>query len=127
VSHSLIADLLLVIHFLFIAFILVGQALILIGYFKNWNWVRHLIFRICHILAITVVVVQAWLNQICPLTIWESALRKTAGEPPYSGTFVQHWIGQIVYYDAPQWVFTVAYSLFGALVLISWCLVRPER
>jgi hypothetical protein len=125
--HSLMADVILVIHFLFIAFVLVGQACIVIGYFRSWHWVRRLMFRVCHILAIAVVVAQAWANQLCPLTLWENALRETAGGRPYAETFVQHWVGRLVYYDAPQWFFTVAYSLFGAVVLFSWVWVRPEK
>ena len=73
--YSLMADVILAIHFLFIAFVLVGQACIVTGYFRSWHWVRHLMFRVCHILAIAVVVAQGWANQLCPLTRWESALR----------------------------------------------------
>lgn len=125
--HSLMADLILVIHFLFIVFVLGGQVCIVIGYFRNWHWVHHLAFRVCHILAIGIVIAQAWVNQLCPLTLWENALREVAGEPTYAKTFVQHWLGKLVYYDAPQWLFTVAYSLFGAVVLFSWFCVRPAK
>jgi hypothetical protein len=52
-------------------------------------------------------------------------LRLAAGQPAYQGTFVQEWVGRLIYYDAPLWVFAVIYSLFGALVLASWIWVRP--
>ena len=125
--HSLMADVILVIHFLFIAFVVVGEACIVIGYFRNWHWVRRLMFRVFHILAIAVVVAQAWANKLCPLTLWENALREPAGGRPYGGTFIQHWVGRLVYYDLPQWFFTVAYSLFGAVVLLTWVWVRPGK
>jgi hypothetical protein len=124
---SLVADAILILHFGFIAFVVGGEVCVVVGYFRNWRWVRNLAFRICHALAIGVVVGQAWLEQICPLTDWENALRNAAGEDPYSGTFVQHWIGRMVYYDAPAWVFTLVYSLFGALVLFSWIWVKPGK
>lgn len=125
--YSLVADAILVIHCGFIAFVLGGQACVVVGYFRNWRWVRNFTFRVCHVLAIGIVVAQAWANQVCPLTIWENTLRDAAGGQSYSRTFVEHWVGRLVYYDAPQWIFTVAYSLFGALVLLSWAWIKPER
>lgn len=125
--YSLAADVILVVHCGFIAFVLGGQACVVVGFFRNWRWVRNLIFRICHILAIGFVAAQAWANQLCPLTVWESTLRGAAGEQSYPRSFIEYWVGRLVYYDAPQWVFTIAYSLFGALVLASWIWVRPEK
>jgi hypothetical protein len=126
-TYSLLADALLVVHFAFIVFVVGGQVGVLVGGFRHWCWVRNWTFRLCHLLAIGIVIAQAWAHQICPLTIWENALRRAAGESPYAGTFVGHWVGRIVYYDAPQWVFILAYSLFGTVVLLSWVWVRPRR
>lgn len=125
--YSLAADAILVVHFAFVVFVVGGQILVTVGYFLNWHWVRNLTFRICHLLAIGVVVAQAWASQLCPLTIWESKLRYMAAEHMYQGSFVEHWVGRLIYYDAPQWVFIVVYSLFGALVLITWVWVRPQK
>lgn len=125
--YSVLADAILVAHFAFIIFVLGGQAYVVVGYFRNWRWVRNLTFRVSHILAIGIVAVLAWVNQICPLTVWESNLRDAAGEQTYQGSFIEHWIGRLVYYDAPQWVFTVTYSLFGALVFYTWIWIRPEK
>ncbi|MFC1601475.1 DUF2784 domain-containing protein [Candidatus Sumerlaeota bacterium] len=94
---------------------------------RNREAARNLTFRICHLLAIGIVVAQAWWGRICPLTSWENAAHQAAGEQAYSGSFVAHWVGSLIYYDAPQWVFTVAYLLFGGLVLASWYWVRPQR
>jgi len=123
----LLADIILVVHFLFIIFVVLGQASIIVGYFNDWSWVRNLIFRIAHLFSIGLVVVQAWAGQFCPLTLWESELREAVGAHPYTGTFVQHWVGRIIYYDGPQWIFTAIYTLFGTIVLISWIFVRPLR
>jgi hypothetical protein len=125
--YQLIADSILVVHFAFIGFVLVGQVCVVVGYFRKWQWVRNATFRVCHILAIGIVVAQAWMGQLCPLTIWENSLRQMVGEQSYTGTFVEHWVGKLVYYDVPLWCCTVAYSFFGALVLFSWFWVKPER
>ena len=127
-SHTyylLAADLLLVTHALFVAFVIFGLLFVLVGRFLGWSWVRNLWFRIAHLAAISVVVLQSWFGMICPLTTWEMALRDKAGDAVYDGTFVSHWISSILYYNVPAWVFVVGYTLFGLLVVIAWIWVRP--
>jgi len=127
-AHSLLlADSLLVIHFLFVAFVVVGQAMIMFGAAARWRWVKNRWFRIAHLMAIGVVAAQAWAGRYCPLTVWENALRHAAGEEGYATGFVAHWAGLLIYYDAPLWVFTVIYTLFAMLVAIYWFVARPER
>ena len=121
-----LADAILVLHVSFVVFVVLGLVIIYIGYWCDWGWVRNKSFRIAHLLAIGVVVLQSWLGAICPLTIWEMKLRHMAGAATYSGSFIQHWLHTFLYYDAPDWVFIVVYSLFGAVVLLSWFLVRPR-
>lgn len=124
--YLLAADALLFLHVLFVAFVVFGLVLILVGRFLDWSWVRNAWFRIAHLAAIGIVVLQSWLGIICPLTIWEMALRQRAGDAVYSGTFIGHWLESILYYEAPAWVFAVCYTVFGALVVISWFWVRPH-
>ncbi|WP_233009352.1 DUF2784 domain-containing protein [Rheinheimera faecalis] len=123
----LLADAILVVHVLFVCFVVLGLVAVYLGYFLNWLWVRNLSFRLLHLLAIGIVVLQSWLGVICPLTIWEMALRKEAGAGTYAGSFIQHWLHQLLFYTAPEWVFILLYSAFGLLVLASWFLVRPKR
>ncbi len=121
-----LADMILVVHFLFVCFVVFGLLLIYLGYFLNWAWVRNRLFRITHLIAIGIVVLQAWLGVICPLTTWEMALREKAGTAFYSGSFIQHWLQSLLYYTAPDWVFILLYTAFAALVLSSWFVVRPN-
>jgi len=122
----LVADAILLLHVLFVAFVVVGLALIFAGRALSWSWVRNPWFRIAHLAAIGVVVVQSWLGVICPLTTWEMALRSRAGDATYSGSFISHWLETILYYQAPAWVFVVCYTALGALVVASWFWVRPR-
>ena len=124
--YLLAADVILLVHVLFVVFVIAGLVLILFGRFRNWSWVRSPGFRLAHLLAIGVVVLQAWLGRICPLTIWEMALRERAGDATYEGAFIAHWLQSVLYYDLPAWVFTLAYTVFGGLVLASWIWVRPR-
>lgn len=121
-----LADAILIIHVLFVAFVVLGLVAIYVGYFLNWRWVRRRIFRVTHLCAIGYVVVQSWLGMVCPLTTWEIALRAEAGAGTYSGSFIQHWLHRFLYFTAPEWVFVLIYSLFGSLVVASWFVVRPR-
>lgn len=121
------ADAVLVIHFAYIAFVVAGLVLTLIGGFRDWEWVRGFRFRILHLCAILLVVVEAWLGVMCPLTQWESGLREAAAGTGYSHGFIAYWLRSLVYYDLPPFVFTLAYTVFGALVVLTWALVPPRR
>ena len=121
------ADALLILHTILVAFVILGLVATFAGYFLNWRWVRNFWFRLSHLAVIAIVVLQSWLGVLCPLTSWEMALRAKAGEAGYEGSFIQHWLQSILYYSAPDWVFSLAYTVFGALVLASWFVVRPER
>ena len=126
VLYLLAADAILLFHALFVAFVIMGLLLIFVGKFLSWSWVRSPWFRWAHLIGIEVVVIQAWLGVICPLTIWESALRSKAGDSVYTGSFIAHWLEALLYYRAPEWVFVAAYTTFGLLVGISWFWVRPR-
>lgn len=126
VLYRLLADAVLALHAGFVFFVVVGLIVILIGGARGWRWVRNPWFRLGHLGAIGVVVLQAWLGVICPLTTLEMQLRAKAGDAVYSGSFVAHWLKNLLYYDAPAWVFVVCYTVFGLLVLASWILVRPR-
>lgn len=122
-----LADIVLTLHVAFVVFVVIGLLLILIGGFCRWNWIRNPWFRVSHLAAIGLVVVQAWLGIVCPLTVLEMYLRERAGDETYSGTFVSHWLHQLLYYDAPPWVFIVCYTVFGLAVAGSWLKFRPRR
>ncbi|MGI9236882.1 MAG: DUF2784 domain-containing protein [Woeseiaceae bacterium] len=123
----LAADLLLLSHVLFVAFVVFSLVLIIVGKFMDWAWVRNLWFRIAHLAAIGVVMLQSWAGVVCPLTTWEMALRERAGDIAYSGTFISHWLETLLYYRAPAWVFVVCYTLFAIAVFVCWFWVRPAR
>jgi Protein of Unknown function (DUF2784) len=125
--HLLLADLILAIHALFVAFVILGLVAVLIGKLRRWSWVRNWRFRLTHLAAIGIVIAESWLGMVCPLTEWESRSREAAGGNTYSSSFIQHWLHEILFYDFSPWIFTVAYTAFGILVLVAWLLVPPEH
>jgi hypothetical protein len=125
-SYGLLADAVLLVHFGFVLFVVLGLIAVVVGGCRGRRWIRHGGFRLAHLGAIAVVVVQAWLGDICPLTRLEMWLRHRAGQAGYEGGFVQHWVGELLYYSAPPWVFVAAYTVFALLVLAAWWAYPPE-
>jgi hypothetical protein len=123
---NLLADILLVLHASFVAFVVSGLVLIIAGKAFSWAWVRNRWFRIVHLGCIGIVVVQSWFGVICPLTTLEMALRANGGGVAYEGTFISHWLGELLYYEAPAWVFVLVYTVFGMLVVFTWFRVPPR-
>ena len=122
-----LADLVLATHAGIVLFVVIGQLAILIGGWRDWHWTRNFTLRIVHLALIAVIVLQAWLGRLCPLTIWEQALRRHAGQATYGDSFVEHWLSQLIFFDAPWWAFVVAYTVFGAVVLATWIWLPPRR
>jgi hypothetical protein len=118
-----LADLILVVHFCFVLFVVCGLLLIWLGAVRDWRWVRNFWFRSAHIAAILFVAGESVADMVCPLTVWEDALRGRGHE----SSFIQRWVGRLLYYDFPEWVFIAAYVLFALAVVITFIRVRPER
>ena len=125
-TAALFANLVLVLHVGVAAFVIAGLALILLGNLARWHWVNHLWFRLAHLVAVAVIVAEAWFGIACPLTLLEMWLRSRAGAVTYGGGFIEHWLSSLLYYQAPPWVFILAYSLFGLLVVASWWYFPPR-
>jgi hypothetical protein len=119
----MLADIILIIHFLFVLFVVGGLPLIWIGAWIRARFVRNLPFRLAHIGAILFVVVESLLGMVCPLTWMEDALRGTETE---SG-FIQRWLHRVLFYDFPEGVLTTIYVLFALLVVATYKFVPPTR
>lgn len=125
-SYPLLADLVLALHVAIVAFVLGGLAAIIAGNLRGWGWVNRIWFRLLHAAAIALVAAQAWLGVTCPLTTLEMWLRAKAGLQTYSGAFVGHWMQTLLYFEAPSWVFALAYTAFGVMVLATWWCWPPR-
>jgi len=125
--YRLAADGILVLHTAFVIFVVAGLLLVLLGGILRWEWIRNRPFRISHLLAIGVVVLQSWIGLVCPLTTIEMTLRARAGDATYSGSFIANWLETLLYINAPAWVFVLCYTLFAALVVVTWFWIPPRR
>jgi hypothetical protein len=125
-AYLLAADIILLLHVLIVAFVVIGLALIFVGKTRSWSWVRNPWFRLIHLIVICIVIVQSWFGAVCPLTTIEMALRTRAGDTVYTGSFIAHWLENILYYQAPPCFFIVCYLIVGALTCASWFWIRPR-
>ncbi len=125
--YQRLADAVLALHVGIVLFVVGGLALILIGNWRRWPWVNAWWLRLTHLATIGIVVAESWLGIVCPLTTLEMWLRAQAGAGTYTGSFIEHWLQRLLYYDAPAWVFVVAYSLFALAVIATWWFFPPQR
>lgn len=122
-----LADALLAMHVGVVLFVVGLLPLVLAGGALGWRWVRHRGLRLTHLGLIVFIAAQAWLGQLCPLTVWEQDLRRIAGQGVYTQSFIEYWLSRLLYWEAPWWVFVAAYTAFAVLVGLAWWWVRPAR
>src|SRR5260221_894978 len=101
-----LADAVLVVHVLFVLFVVGGFVLILAGA-GRWSWIRNRTLRVSHVAAIVFFPVDALLGFTCPLTLWEDTLRATGRA---ERTFIGRWLAWVPYYDLPESSFALARS-----------------
>ena len=87
VLHRVLANAVVVLHALFILFILVGG-------FLAWRWHRVALLHVpCAVWGV-LIEYNGW---ICPLTPLENSLRMRAGQQGYGGGFVEHYLLPAIY------------------------------
>lgn len=121
------ADLVLALHSGVVIFIVLGTVLIVVGNLRGWRWVNHFWLRFVHLAGMLSVAIGTWLDITCPLTDVERWLRIKANAETYSGSFIGHWLQQLLFYDFAPWVFVLTYTLFGLLILALWWIFPPRR
>jgi hypothetical protein len=124
--YQLLADAVLLLHIVIVFGVIIGLLLILVGNVFRWAWVSALWFRLLHLATIAVVVAEAWFGIVCPLTTLEMYWRAKARSTTYGGGFMEHWMQSILFYQAPPWVFTISYTLFGLAVIATWWWLPPR-
>ncbi len=125
-GYRFLADSIVVVHFAYVAFVVLGLAAIVAGAALGWRWVRNFWFRAIHLLMIAVVVAESLGGVLCPLTDWEDRLRELAGEPNEPGSFIGRGIHSLLFVDASSSVLALCYSVFGLAVLVM-LVVAPPR
>ncbi len=119
--HRLAADLLLIVHFFWIAFLILGLPL---GLYFSWDRLRLL-----HAMGLITALVFQLYNILCPLTVWEEYFRQYQRPGfDYGGSFIMAHIEKLVY---PAWIsFDIIIILTALLVgatVISFVIKPPNQ
>lgn len=122
----ILADAVVVAHAAYAGFVILGLMAILAGVALRWQWVRNFWFRIIHFAMIGWVAMEAILGVKCPLTALEDWLRAQAGQSVDEASFVARLARDLLFYEAPEWVFGVLHCLFAAAVLLTLVLAPPR-
>jgi hypothetical protein len=107
---TVLADVILGLHVLYATFVLGGFLILPWGLRRRWGWVRARAFRLPHLVGTAVVAVEALIGLTCPLTWLEDTLLLAGGAPGYERSFIGHLLYGLLYYDAPGWMFMLAYT-----------------
>jgi hypothetical protein len=118
-AFRLAADAIVVIHFAFVLFVVLGGLLVL-----RWRWLAWL-----HLPAAAWGVLIEYANWICPLTPLENYLRERGGVAGYAGDFIEHYVLPLLY---PARLTRSAQLLLGSLALalnalIYWYVIRRGK
>ena len=108
------ADLVVVVHLAFLAFVGLGGLLARRAPGVVW----------LHVPALVWGTLAIGLGLECPLTFLEKALRHAGGETPYAGGFVDRYVEDVVY---PDELTPVLWSLVAGIVLVSYTQVLLRR
>jgi polyferredoxin len=119
----MIADAILVVHFLIVLFIVGGLIGVWIGALLGWRWIRNPWLRYAHLAAIAFVAGEAVVGMACPLTVWEDMARGGV----QAESFIGRWVQRVLFYRAPDWLFTAAYVAWALATLATLRLVPPRR
>jgi len=133
--YKVLAEIIVVMHFVWVLFVLAGFILTLCGFFSFYilrstadRWRKFFdkwLFRTIHAGGILFVGILTMLKQYCPLTLWENTLR-TKYDPflVYEGSCIVHYVQKLLYPDInPLIIRTV--TIFITLFTIVVFIIRP--
>ena len=86
-TYRILADAVVVLHFAFIAFVVLGGLLVL-------RWPR---LALAHLPALAWGIVITAIGGICPLTPLEKRLTELGGGESYHGGFIAHYLTSVIY------------------------------
>ncbi|MCK4527004.1 DUF2784 family protein [candidate division WOR-3 bacterium] len=125
--YKILADMIVIIHFVWILFMLLGFVLSLWGFFWK-NFFDWWLFRTLHICGIAYVALLASLRQYCPLTIFENTLRARYNpELIYPGSFMVHYIEKLVYPDVKPLVLLIPTTFIAVFTVFVFIIKPPTK
>ncbi|MGH7539246.1 MAG: DUF2784 domain-containing protein [Gemmatimonadales bacterium] len=117
--YRILADLVMLLHFAYLVFVIGGGLLVL--HRRWWMWV--------HLPAVAWGVWVEFFAKVCPLTPLENSLRARAGQEGYGGGFIDHYIARAIYPEGltPRGQVTIGAFVVVVNVLLYWWVLRRAR
>lgn len=124
--YKILADIIVVMHFAWILFMLWGFILTLRGFLQK-EFFERWFFRTLHLCGIAYVSVLATMGKYCPLTVWENTLRqKYDPSLTYPGSFMIHYFEKFVYPDINP-LFIQIPTTFIAVFTVAVFIIKPSK
>jgi hypothetical protein len=124
--YGFLADIVVAFHVAYVAFVVVGQLLIIFGWLLGWKWIRNFWFRLLHLLAIGIVAVESMIAFVCPLTTLENYLRERAGQEVSEASFMGRFFHALIFHELDQSYFDIGNVVFALLVVLTFFMARPH-
>lgn len=116
--YRLVADLILVVHFCFVIFVVFGGLLVL----------RRRVFAVLHLPAVVWGVLIEFFWWTCPLTTLENHFRELGGEMGYDGGFVDYFVALVLYSPLSANVrFVLGFTLLAFNLIVYWYAFRRAK
>ena len=122
----LAANLIALLHLAYFLFIVLGTVAIVVGPTRGWTWVRNLPFRLLHIAAVYVVLIEDTLGIPCPLNVMQWGLRTASGGPQEATAGVGGLLDALLFRTIPGWSLDVMYWSLGVALLVLLYFVPPR-
>lgn len=123
---TFVSDLVVAFHLAYVGFVAVGFVLIMVGAALKWTWIFNRWFRYLHLGAIALVAAEALVGLICPLTLLENWLLIGSGQAAKERTFIGELLYNLLYYEFPLWIFSVAYLALTFLAILLLIVIPPK-
>ena len=120
--YQIAADIVIVIHFLWIAFVILG--------FPVFLWINSARWRLIHLAALIWMVLMQLTRSICPLTYLEAWLKSEGrGAKVYSGKFLIEAIERLIYVDSVtlEKIMYATGAYLALIVLSFWFRPIPRK
>lgn len=126
--YGYLADAVVAAHVLYVAYVLLGQAAIIVAGTLRREWGRNPYFRFSHLLLMAIVAVEAVMGWRCPLTVWEEQLRAAGGELVTGESFLGRLLHNLLFIEGkPESFFTTIYIAMMIVVLQALVMYPPRR
>jgi hypothetical protein len=122
----LLANFVAALHLAYALFVILGTIAILVGAGLGWTWIRSFPFRVLHIAAVYIVLLEEVFGIQCPLNVLAWELRSASGGPAEATEGFGGLLDGLLFRTIPGWALDVLYWSLGVGLLVLLFVVPPR-